>query len=276
MIGALVSLCAAVRIGGVAGYAPAPPRAPRRTHGVPPATTTRSPRRGVATAAVPEFLADAPAHVDALRHLELPSLTVAAYDALRASPAAVAYDALLGAHPLATKAWTNGLVAFLGDALAQSRDPAVAAYDRARGLRFCAKAVVGGAMWVGFYDLADAATAELAGSARVAASVALEQLVWAPLYFAFYDLPAASLLNGVAPDDAPAVVKRMLPSTLLASAKIWTPANILVYSAPLEYRLAVSNAFDLLWSTVNADIAVDCTAGPRAPKPVPVPVSRSR
>jgi len=97
--------------------------------------------------------------------------------------------------------------------------------------------------------------------------MALEQLLWAPFYFGLYDLPAASLLNGVPSDGVASVVARHLPRTLAANAKIWTPANVVVYSAPLEYRLLIANCVDLLWSTVQADIAADCTSEELCPVP---------
>ena len=93
----------------------------------------------------------------------------------------------------------------------------------------------------------------------MALQMALEQFFWVPLYVAFYDLPFASRLNGVPARRVPNVVRDSYVSTLVASAKLWTPANLLVYSTPVEYRLLVSNIFDLAWNTVNSDIAASCS-----------------
>lgn len=170
-----------------------------------------------------------------------------------------AYEQLLFTHPLATKSVTNAVVAAIGDGIAQSRDPEIDAYDPVRGLKYAFKGVIGGAMWVEYFDWADASTSGLDdGLARVFAQMSLEQFCFSPFYFAFYDLPMASLLNGVPARDVPAVVRDKWQSTVLSSAKLWTPANLLVYSAPLEYRLAVSNIFDLAWNTVSSDIAAGC------------------
>ena len=116
-------------------------------------------------------------------------------------------------------------------------------------------------MWAFYFDFADAfAVNSVDGpAARVALQMALEQFFWVPLYVAFYDLPFASRLNGVPARRVPNVVRDSYVSTLVASAKLWTPANLLVYSTPVEYRLLVSNVFDLAWNTVNSDIAASCT-----------------
>ena len=65
-------------------------------------------------------------------------------------------------------------------------------------------------------------------------------------------------MNGVPASLVPDVVASAWRPTIVASAQLWTPANVLVYSAPLEYRLLVSNIFDLAWNTINSDISAGC------------------
>jgi hypothetical protein len=177
------------------------------------------------------------------------------HDALHA--AGTAYAGLIDAHPLATKSVTNALVGVTGDAIAQRGQ----AYDRQRAARYALKGLGGGLLWAFYFDFADAfAVNSVDGpAARVALQMALEQFFWVPLYVAFYDLPFASRLNGVPARRVPNVVRDSYVSTLVASAKLWTPANLLVYSTPVEYRLLVSNIFDLAWNTVNSDISASCS-----------------
>ena len=177
------------------------------------------------------------------------------HDALHA--AGTAYASLIDAHPLATKSVTNALVGVTGDAIAQRGQ----AYDRQRAARYALKGLGGGLLWAFYFDFADAfAVNSVDGpAARVALQMALEQFFWVPLYVAFYDLPFASRLNGVPARRVPNVVRDSYVSTLVASAKLWTPANLLVYSTPVEYRLLVSNIFDLAWNTVNSDISASCS-----------------
>ena len=48
----------------------------------------------------------------------------------------------------------------------------------------------------------------------------------------------------------------------MANAKLWTPANILIYNVPLQWRVLTSNCFDLLWgaylSSVAAEVGLVC------------------
>ena len=82
--------------------------------------------------------------------------------------------------------------------------------------------------------------------AAVAASVVLDQFVWSPLLFGTFEIPVSTLLNGGLPASIPREVSSKLGGLLVANAKVWTPANAVVYSAPVEWRLAVSNCVDLV------------------------------
>lgn len=169
-----------------------------------------------------------------------------------------AYTTLLDAYPLATKVCTNAAVALAGDYVSQCRDETSDAYSPLRGARYAAKGVVGGFLWVHYFDAVDAWTAGVSGFPRVLDQMFVEQFLWCPIYFAFYDLPTASLLNGVAPENIPGIVRAKLLGMLASNAKLWTPANFIVYSVPLEYRLAASNVFDLAWNTISSEIAASC------------------
>jgi ketosteroid isomerase-like protein len=167
------------------------------------------------------------------------------------------YASLLDAHPLATKSIQNTLVCLAGDAISQHGQ----AYDAKRAARYGLKGLGGGFLWSFYFDFADAFAVHAfdGAAAQVATQIALEGLVWVPLYVAFYDLPFASVLNGVPLRRVPGVVRESLPPTVLASAKLWTPANLLVYNSPLEFRLLVSNVFDLAWNSVNSNISASCS-----------------
>ena len=169
-----------------------------------------------------------------------------------------AYTALLEHYPLATKVCTNAAVALAGDYVSQCRDETLDAYSPLRGARYAAKGVVGGFLWVHYFDAVDAWTAGVSGFPRVLDQMFVEQFLWCPIYFAFYDLPTASLFNGVAPENIPGIVRAKLLGMLASNAKLWTPANFIVYSVPLEYRLAASNVFDLAWNTISSEIAASC------------------
>ena len=49
---------------------------------------------------------------------------------------------------------------------------------------------------------------------------------------------------------------------LIANAKVWTPANLLIYNAPLQYRVLAANAIDLVWAAICSETAAECARRP--------------
>ena len=54
------------------------------------------------------------------------------------------------------------------------------------------------------------------------------------MIFATYQIPCAVLQNGGRIDEIPAQVQARIKDLLVANAKLWTPANILIYNVPLQ------------------------------------------
>ena len=74
-----------------------------------------------------------------------------------------------------------------------------------------------------------------------------------PLYVAFYDLPFASRLNGVPARQVPNVVRVSYVSALRGLQTLDAGEFAGVFHTG-QYRLLVSNVFDLAWNTVNSDM----------------------
>ncbi|KAK3265966.1 hypothetical protein CYMTET_25384 [Cymbomonas tetramitiformis] len=87
-----------------------------------------------------------------------------------------------------------------------------------------------------------------AGFKKTALSMTLDQFLWSPIFFATYLIPMNAALNGKAPSEALQDVKSELIPTLIASAKVWTPANAIIYNVPLTWRVLAANGFDLVWA----------------------------
>ena len=184
-----------------------------------------------------------------------------------------AYSALLQTSPLATKAATQSLIWGVGDVLAQQRERAgdvlaqrerEGELDWSRTSSFALTGLGSGAAWTLWYDVADALTAPLQDDAvlRTLAACSLEQFLFCPVIFATYQIPCAVLQNGGRIDEIPAQVQARIKDLLVANAKLWTPANILIYNVPLQWRVLTSNCFDLLWgaylSSVAAEVGLVC------------------
>jgi hypothetical protein len=120
------------------------------------------------------------------------------------------------------------------------------------------------------------------GAVSTATSMVLEQFVWCPLVFGTFEIPVATLLNGGSLGSVPAEIRAKLRGLLVSNATVWTPANLIIYSAPLEWRLFLGNCVDVLWQTIVSDVAADCGNEnetnelcelPDEPSPTPVVVA---
>jgi hypothetical protein len=39
---------------------------------------------------------------------------------------------------------------------------------------------------------------------------------------------------------------------------VWTLANLVIYNAPLEWRLFIGNVIDIFWQSIVSDVSADC------------------
>lgn len=181
------------------------------------------------------------------------------------------YEQLLVTAPLATKALTQGFVWGTGDLIAQLREPPKNKDDQATGLsslsirrtaNFVVTGIGSGVLWSTYYDASDALISPLPGGAfaHTALSITLETVVWCPIVFSFYQIPISVLQNGGALSDVPATVRRQIGDLLVANVKVWTPANVIIYNVPLQWRVLCSNAVDLVWGYVCSSFAADACA----------------
>jgi len=89
-------------------------------------------------------------------------------------------------------------------------------------------------------------------------SILIEQFIWCPIVFGAFDIPVSTLLNGGSLTSVQKEVNSKLNGLLVSNAKVWTLANVLIYNAPVLWRPAVSNCFDLIWQSVVSDVVADC------------------
>lgn len=170
------------------------------------------------------------------------------------------YQQLLEAFPLATKAATSSVMFGIGDCIAQARSPNDNKIDVTRLGRYMVTGFGSGVLWTFYYDAADiwASQASNDAMARILFSMGLEQFAWCPILYAFYVLPMSVLLNGGVLADIPKEIRERLPGLLVANAKVWTPANLLIYNVPLELRVVTANAVDIVWASFCSNVAAEC------------------
>lgn len=95
-------------------------------------------------------------------------------------------------------------------------------------------------------------------STQVFLMILLEQFIASPLYFGLFELPISTILNGAPLSRIPHEIEEKLVSMLYANFQVWTPANVVVYSAPLKYRTVICNIFNIFWQIIVSNFAADC------------------
>jgi hypothetical protein len=170
------------------------------------------------------------------------------------------YQQWLAEAPIVTKAVTSSALYAVGDVVAQTRQrigPEPLSVPRL--LRFAGTGLGAGVLWHGYYGFSDAQLSSIDEPvARVACAMLLEQFVWCPVLYSLYVIPLSAALNGAGASALPSEVRERIGPLLIANAKVWTPANLIIYSTPLEYRVLASNGIDIIWAAVCADVAASC------------------
>ena len=169
------------------------------------------------------------------------------------------YQSWLDTSPLLTKAATSSALFAAGDLIAQVTDEESTDVSLGRIARFGGTGFGNGIAWTYWYSFSDELFTPINEPAfRVASAMALEQFIWCPLLFSFYLIPLSAVLNGAEPADLPAEVRKRIGPLLIANARVWTPANLVIYNVPLQYRVLASNVIDLIWASICSETAAEC------------------
>jgi len=177
------------------------------------------------------------------------------------------YSHCLAKHHLATESVTAGCLAGVGDFIAQRK--AGKPWSPRRSFHFILKGLGEGIIWSFWYHQADQWVASWTQAAllsgwlslglvavyRTVLSLVLDFFVACPLIYSLWDIPLPALLSGSPWRDIPRQVKGKLGEMMLASLKLWTPFNILIYNSPLEYRVVLMSIADVFWQTIVSSIA---------------------
>ena len=68
------------------------------------------------------------------------------------------------------------------------------------------------------------------------------------------DIPFPAVLNGVPLRQIPIQVRLKLRTMLLASFRIWTPVNVLIYNVPVQHRVVLMSIADVFWQSIVSSI----------------------
>ena len=191
------------------------------------------------------------------------------------------YSHCLLAFPLATESVTAGAMAGLGDYLAQTKQQtATSKHDRRspintrRNFHFVLKGLGEGVLWSFWYRFAEhwsqimtVGLLQCAGllsttspyttkTLRMIISVVLDLLVACPVIYATWDIPFLAIVSGKPVRRIPSEIREKIGPMLRASMLLWMPVNIVIYSVPIQYRVMLSSAADVVWQSAVSAIVV--------------------
>eukprot|EP00751_Fragilariopsis_kerguelensis_P049285 CAMPEP_0171037028 /NCGR_PEP_ID=MMETSP0736-20130129/41984_1 /TAXON_ID=186038 /ORGANISM="Fragilariopsis kerguelensis, Strain L26-C5" /LENGTH=448 /DNA_ID=CAMNT_0011482377 /DNA_START=1 /DNA_END=1347 /DNA_ORIENTATION=+ len=99
------------------------------------------------------------------------------------------------------------------------------------------------------------------GAVTTVISIILEQFIWCPIVYGTFEIPISTLMNGGQFKSIRGEVDTKLDGLLVSNAKVWTLANLVIYNAPLEWRLFIGNCIDIFWQSIVSEMSADCGSG---------------
>ena len=150
-----------------------------------------------------------------------------------------------------------------------------------RTFQFMIKGVGEGLLWTIWYRNAEpwslAITRRLTGGIKSAfvttfvgtvVALVLDLTLACPFIYATWDIPLPALLRGTPLGEIPHQIRRKIGEMLVASAKVWTPVNILIYNVPVQYRVYIMSFADVFWQSIVSSIVSTSAAVLEVPETI--------
>jgi Mpv17 / PMP22 family len=206
---------------------------------------------------------------------------------------------------------TAAAMSGLGDILAQQQSKSAEPYRLSRTFKFMLKGLGEGLLWSMWYRRAELWSVHLTAAVTASfpnpvvakivntfISVLLDLTVACPIIYsccAFTmsscvisilfvssrltllisfktgDIPFPALLNGMPIRKIPGQIKSKIGEMLVASFKVWTPVNVVIYNVPLRHRVLLMSVADVFWQSIVSSIT---TATKHDPVGVAVSVAK--
>lgn len=88
-------------------------------------------------------------------------------------------------------------------------------------------------------------------------SVVLDVLVACPVIYGTWDIPfLAIVVSGKPVRQIPSEIREKIGPMFRASMLLWMPVNMVIYSVPIQYRVFLSSAADVVWQSAVSSIVV--------------------
>jgi Mpv17 / PMP22 family len=144
-------------------------------------------------------------------------------------------------------------------------------FDYKRTVQFMMKGVGEGFLWTLWYRWADRSCVDvtrfLAGEQLAASplimkilgtvvAIVMDLCLACPFIYSCWDIPFPAWMRGTPVRKLPHKIREKLPEMLLASIKVWTPVNVLIYNAPVQYRPYIMSVADVFWQSIVSSIVI--------------------
>lgn len=183
------------------------------------------------------------------------------------------YQQCLLIAPMPTKMLSTAGMWVAGDLYQQLRSGK--GYEGKRSWNFFYTGLGYGLLWACFFEVSDAAVSAIPGTSgpgrvamvkRTVASMAIESMIWAPMCISGYVIPTQVFLKGKGIREVPRAWNKQFKKLLIANIKISTPAQIIIYNAPLEWRTFLVTLGGIIWSAICSKMTADddCELAPQS------------
>lgn len=179
---------------------------------------------------------------------------------------------------------TAAVMSGLGDILAQIQlkqkinDGSKLNIKWKRTLQFMCKGFGEGFLWTLWYRNAEhysmaitralttqfAANAVLTTLVGTAVALILDLTLACPFIYGLWDIPFPLLIKRAPLREIRKSIREKLGEMLMASVKVWTPVNILIYNVPVQYRVFIMSFADVFWQSIVSSITTAPTEEPEA------------
>ena len=191
-----------------------------------------------------------------------------------------AYSFFFTNYHLATESVTAGTMAGLGDVLAQKQEALEMPekplkHNSVRTSHFVVKGLAEGIAWSYWYRLAEpwsvSFTKAVGGGLltygfngvnpvieqciKTFISIVLDLFIACPVLYGLLDISLPALLSGASLREVVQQIRSKLGEMMIASLKVWTLVDVLIYNIPVKYRVVVNSMADVFWQSIVSSIS---------------------
>jgi len=184
-------------------------------------------------------------------------------------------------YHLATESVTAGTMAGLGDVLAQKQEALLEMpekplkHNSVRTSHFVVKGLAEGIAWSYWYRMAEPWSVGLTKAVggglltcgfngvnpvaeqciKTFIAIVLDLFIACPVLYGLLDIPIPAILSGASIREVVQQIRSKLGEMMIASLKVWTLVDVVIYNIPVKYRVVVNSMADVFWQSIVSNIS---------------------